>query len=176
MVNQMKLIAFTGLPRAGKDTAANFLIEHREYERRAFATPLKAAAAVLLNREVWEMEGRHGFDREAILPEWGFSTRWFLQRLGTECMRDQIAADFWLKRMKATLRLGNTRYVITDCRFPNEAAFVRANGGAVVEIRRSDTVDNGHISNVGVKADYTIQNDGSIEDLWCEVARFSECS
>ena len=90
----MKLIGLTGLPRSGKDTFAQRLVLTHMYARRAFATPLKAAAAILLGHEVWEMEGQGGFDRDAILPEWGFSTREFLQKFGTECLRNQIRKDF----------------------------------------------------------------------------------
>lgn len=97
---EVRLIGLTGLPRSGKDTFAAHLVENHHYVRRAFATPLKAAAAILLGREMWEMEGQHGFDRNAILPEWGFSTREFLQKFGTECLRNQIRQDFWIEHMR----------------------------------------------------------------------------
>ncbi len=156
----MMLIAFSGLPRAGKDTAADWLEMHG-YKRRKFAEPLKRAAAVLLNREFWEMDGQQGFDRDAILPEWGFSTRDFLQRFGTEVMRQNFGQDFWLKHM--TMRLaGLERAVITDCRFENEAALVRSLGGIVVGIDRPGLVPSGHASDAGVIVDCVVTNDGTL--------------
>lgn len=165
----MRLVAFTGLPRSGKDTAAAYLMDRHAFYRRQFSTPLKQAAAVLLDRTVDEMEGANGFDREAILPEWGFSTRWFLQRLGTECMRDVIGPDFWLKRMRKTLSpIG--RYVITDLRFQNEVSLVRDLGGRIIEIARPGVERSVHISDAGVEADWIIPNTGTIDELHTLVA------
>lgn len=159
------VIALTGLPRSGKDTLAGFLVEHHGYRREAFADPLKNAAAILLQRERWEMNGEQGFDREAVLPEWGFSTRDFLQRFGTEVMRDNFGFDFWLKHMRKRLWGTAGRYVITDCRFENEAALVRELGGIIVEIRREGCVKSAHVSDKGVVADRYVYNDFDLAHL-----------
>lgn len=161
----MKLIGLTGQPRSGKDTFAKHLVEHHGYVHRAFATPLKAAAAILLGRPVGEMSGENGFDREAILPEWGFSTREFLQKFGTEVMRDNFGQDFWIKRMRGSLRPGGN-YVITDCRFPNEAELIRELGGKIIEIWRPSAVGNSHISNQYISPDYRVVNTGTLMELW----------
>lgn len=164
----MKLIALTGLPRSGKDTVAERLVKKYGYARRAFAEPLKAAAAILLGREVWEMEGQHGFDREAILPEWGFTTRWFLQMFGTECLREQIQYDFWLRRLGNSIA-GLDRAVITDCRFENEATFVHSLGGTIVQVWRPGVVGSAHVSDAGVIADSTLHNDKGVIELWDKI-------
>jgi hypothetical protein len=161
----MKLIALTGLPRSGKDTLAGFLRGHY-FVCLAFADPLKDAAAILLGRERWEMNGEGDFDREAVLPEWGFTTRDFLQRFGTEVMRDNFGQDFWLKHMRN--RIGKGNIVITDCRFENEAALVRELGGIVVEIRRPGCVKSGHVSDAGVVPDRYVYNDSTLEHLKSE--------
>ncbi len=163
----MRLIALTGLPRSGKDTLAGFLQGHY-FVRLAFADPLKDAAAVLLGLERWKMNGEQNFDREAVLPEWGFSTRDFLQRFGTEVMRENFGQDFWLKHMRG--RIGHGNYVITDCRFENEAALVHELGGIVVEVRRPGCVKSGHISDAGVTADRYVYNDSTLEHLKTEAA------
>jgi len=155
----IRIIAFTGLPRSGKDTAARELA-WSGYTQRAFATPLKEAAAALLGRSVDEMEGRRGFDREAVLPGWGFSTRWFLQRLGTECMRQQICDDFWIRRMEEELT-GLESVVITDCRFQNEIDMVHAYGGKIVRIERPGCVSTGHISDKPMPYDILVHNDST---------------
>jgi hypothetical protein len=172
----IKLIAFTGLPRSGKDTAAEWLVLHG-YVRVAFADPLKDAAAILLGRERWEMNGEHGFDREAVLPEWGFTTRDFLQRFGTEAMRNNFGQDFWLRHMRRRLEAlppyhGCTRAaVITDCRFENEAALVRNMDGIVVEIRRPGSVASSHVSDKGVEPDLVLDNDGTLPEFANKVGR-----
>lgn len=165
----MKIIGLTGLPRSGKDTAASHLVCDLGYERRAFATPLKAAAAILLDRPLCEMDGAGGFDREALLPEWGFSTRWFLQRFGTECMRNQIDQDFWIKRMRVSM-VPEGRYVITDVRFQNEADLIRELGGQIIEIMRPGLVKSKHVSDSGVKSDWHAWNGSSINDLHTTIA------
>jgi hypothetical protein len=170
----MKILGLTGLPRSGKDSIADYLCaisNGHGYIRRSFAHPLKQAAAILLGREMWEMEGRHGFDREAILPEWGFNTRWFLQVFGTECLRNQVAQDFWIKCMRNSLPSNPyTKVVITDVRFDNEAALVRELGGTVIEVRRpSVSSASNHVSDKGVVADSVILNTGTLQDLWAAV-------
>jgi hypothetical protein len=163
----MKLIGLTGLPRSGKDTFAERLVDNHNFQSFAFAKPLKAAAAVLLNRTVSEMEGKKGFDREAILPEWNFTTRWFLQILGTECMRNIVHPDFWIQHMRNRLE-GVQRAVITDVRFPNEAELVHELGGVVIEIRRPGVTRSGHSSDAGVVADDYVENTAGVLDLWHE--------
>lgn len=158
---RVNLIAFTGLPRSGKDSAADWLVLHG-YVRRAFSDPLKDAAAILLGREPWEMRGEQGFDREAVLTEWGFSTRDFLQRFGTEAMRNNFGADFWIKHMRNRIA-GVERVVITDCRFDNEVELVHELGGIVVEIRRPGAaISSAHVSDKGVAADLVLDNNDTM--------------
>jgi hypothetical protein len=174
----VKLIALTGLPRAGKDTFADRLVHSHGFMRVAFSDPLKEAAAILLDRPVAEMRGEKGFDREAVLPEWGFSTRWFLQVLGTESIRYQVRKDFWIVHMRNRLdRYERTgcNVVITDCRFANEVQLIGEYGGTVVCVARPGIVGSGHVSDKGVAADVIVQNDGNIAELWAKVDSFLPC-
>jgi hypothetical protein len=164
----MKVIGLTGLPRSGKDTFADVLCNEYGYTRRAFATPLKQAAAILLDREMWEMEGKQGFDREALLPEWGFTTRRFLQWFGTEGMRS-FDPDFWVKRMQQSIS-GLNKVVITDVRFPNEVEFVHRIGGTIVRIERAGCIDNGHVSNQKLDADIAMFNCGNLDEYQKDIA------
>jgi hypothetical protein len=165
----MKVVALAGLPRSGKDTAADWFVL-RGYTRLQFSGPLKEAAAVLLDRPLSHMYGE-GYDREKIMPEWGFSVRWFLQRFGTECLREQIRPDFWLLRMaRAIQRISPAPVVITDLRFENEAEMVRGAGGIIIELRRPGIVGSSHASDAGVRPDCTIDNDGTLADLADRIA------
>ena len=169
----MQVIGIAGLSRSGKDTVAEILEQHYGYKKIAFADPLKEASAVLLGRPLYQMyEG----DREAIMPEWGFSIRHFLQMLGTEGMRNLFRDDFWIHRMGITLDEGTmwqrppSRVVISDVRFENEADFIRGRGGLVVHVTRPEAEKNrmAHASEAGIvkdAKDYTIANDGSLADL-----------
>lgn len=157
------IIGLHGLPRSGKDSIANILIACG-FTKRAFADPLKQAAAILLNRPLAECNGDGGFNREAILPEWGFSMRWFLQVLGTECLRAQVDDEFWVRRWAMGLNK-DANTVVTDVRFENEAQAIRAQGGILIEVTRPGTVSNGHVSDKPVACDYHVANTGTLVDL-----------
>lgn len=167
----MKLIGLTGLPRAGKDSFAHHMCLHYGYKAFAFAGALKEAAAILLDRPLEQMHGIDGFDREAELPEWGFSTRWFLQQFGTECLRKIIRSDFWVQRLLIELKKlpANVKVVITDVRFENETAMIRELGGQIIEIVRPGQVRSQHVSDAGVKMlphEVTVDNSGTLEQLY----------
>lgn len=65
--------------------------------------------------------------------------RQVLQLWGTEYRRRQ-SANYWaspvVERIKFGRRDGRTRFVITDCRFDNEADAVRALGGRIWQVKR----------------------------------------
>lgn len=162
----MKLIGLHGLPRSGKDTIASILHTEYGFRRISFADPLKEAAALCLGRPLNETHGI-GYDREQVMPEWGFSMRWFLQRFGTECLRDQIREDFWIQR--AAIELDRTTaagVVFTDVRFPNEAEFIIRRGGCLVEVLRPEALAaSGHTSDQHIDCDLSVNNNGTLEDL-----------
>jgi hypothetical protein len=174
----MKLIGVTGAKRSGKDTVGRFLAE-QGFRNMSFAKPLKDAAALLLSRPHFQCEG-NGYDREEIMPEWGFSMRWFLQRLGTDCMRNQICQDFWLKRAQVSLdehvrKDPDSKFVFTDVRFLNEAEFIRKNGGKIIRVIRDGVGErDSHVSEMemnSIQVDATVANNGTYSDLYNNVER-----
>lgn len=168
----MKLVGLAGAARSGKSTVGAYLMDQFDVYPIGFADALKAAAAILLNRTEEEVYGENGFDREAIMPEWGFSMRHFLQILGTEGMRNLFREDFWINRLTVEI-LGHDDVVITDVRYENEADFVRDTGGEIWHITRQD--QNGlneqaqaHDSESGVTVrggDFFLFNHGNVEEL-----------
>ena len=132
-----------------------------------------------------------------------FSARYALQKLGTEFGRS-LRPNAWLVHAESVIHDiemgyryspltgvdwlngcgvdGNVKpvgYVITDCRFPNEAEFFKKMGAKVVWIDASKRVpkpENRHASEPDEKdfeglTDDTINNNGSILDLAEEVRR-----
>ena len=105
--------------------------------------------------------------------------RRFLQLLGTEWGRAKIGQEFWVECWQAEAAgvsadiiggpiTGQHLFVSDDCRFENEAAAIRAEGGIVVRIERAGSgsaTGAGHASEAGVVPDVTIINDGSPEML-----------
>lgn len=167
------VVGLTGLARSGKDSAASVLVDCFQFRRIAFADALKEGCAAMLGLPLHRMyEG----DREAILPEWGFSIRSFLQRMGTECVRTEFGDDFWIKavqqRIASKAAQGNTRFVISDARFPNEAQWIRSMGGHVIHIERPGLERMDHASERGVPRellDPVLVNDGTLKQFESKV-------
>jgi len=180
----MKLIGITGPARSGKTAVGKILWDEYETNCYGFADPLKAGAMELLGVSDDMVHGEN-YDREQIIPRWGFSVRYFLQMLGTNVMRDFFREDFWIVRMGLTLDVsdklreergtGKGGTCITDVRFENEATFIRKRGGQVWHITRKTTFNSGldqkaqaHASEDGVMyrlEDRMILNDGTLDEL-----------
>lgn len=166
-----KILGFAGRKRSGKDTAAQAV----EADAFAFATPIKLMLRALLEYQGADddlIERMLEGDLKEVPSEMlgGRSPRYALQRLGTEWGRQQMCDSFWVD---ICLRLAEQapRAVITDVRFPNEVAAIRARGGKVWRIERPDRpVGEGeeHSSEVLIDTldvDRVVVNDGTIEAL-----------
>lgn len=131
ITSQPKIIAIAGPAGSGKDTVANFIhSQNQQYCRYRFADPIKKTIKELFSFTEQQIEGRDTKEQED--PFWGFSPRVAMQRFGTEFGRD-LKDDIWLKFADRALRK-NGKLVISDCRFENEAEWVRDNGGVVIQL------------------------------------------
>lgn len=176
----MILLGLTGFAQAGKDTVSEILCEYWGFERRAFADKLKQVAlglnpivdaAVTVGEEGYKPTYRRLTD---VIQELGYEdakkhpeVRRTYQRLGTEGGRNVFGESFWIDAC-----LGEPlteRTVVTDVRFANEAAAIRALGGKVARIDRPGVGPiNGHVSDAGIDNDFVdqvIDNDGDLDDL-----------
>jgi hypothetical protein len=125
----------------------------------------------------------------------GLTPRWVLQQWGTEVLRRGFHDDIWVASLENNLRKQTDNVVITDCRFPNEIMTIRAAGGIAIRTHRglepnwikdAIIVNKGHMepgyeascevlkafnihasefSSVGLKYDYHLDNNGTIDDL-----------
>lgn len=169
----MKIIGLTGLARSGKSTLAEHLCLKHNYVELAFADPLKIAAQYIFGLTTDQADERA---KNKVVEYWGMTPRQMYQKLGTEVIREQFGPDVWVKRL--ALSLGNLsrdypqlNAVISDVRFPEEAAFVKSRGGVLVRIVRHGAgltgAEGAHASEAGVfEADYVIPNDGPEDALF----------
>lgn len=167
----VRLIGIAGVARCGKNTVASMIKEHlgRTFIR-AFADPVKTATAEIYGVEVELL--RDG-DRDVIDPYWGISYREMLQKVGTDCCRNILRDDIWVRRMQLYFEAMAIHYslIIPDLRFPNEYEFVKDNGGVVWHIRRlsgKTTVHSDHASERSLQIwddDVVIDNDGDLAAL-----------
>lgn len=174
----MIVIGLSGQKRSGKDTAAQMIQEYfPQAERLAFADKLKESIAALFNMSLEDIDRLKNMEERVAIDLWAGeppnlehhtlgSMRLMLQRMGTEVGRELFGERFWLDMAFAKTKPDGF-YVITDCRFDNEAEYVRERGGVVWEIVRPslESSDN-HASEVPVDRkliDDIIVNDGDLE-------------
>lgn len=167
----MKIIAFTGRARAGKDTAARMTIEWvKEHGaefvvRQGFADLLKLSAFRALGGspsasieqaiDFCNDLKAEGSEIRITIPTpagskkrtYTITGREFLQWYGTEAHREVFGAEFWVDALFDYVEahepdFGNDVLIIPDCRFNNEAAAVfEARGGDIWEVTRPQHAD-----------------------------------
>lgn len=168
MDSNRTLIGLTGRARSGKDTAGKYLAPKLSARLYAFAHPIKEAAKFAFGLTD---EHVHGHLKETPLELYGGKTpRYILQTFGTDFARRMIVDDVWIKRAERELSLYPTNYIITDVRFDNEAEWVRAQGGTVIQIQRENAqAVEAHASEKGVSPgliDHVIDNSGTLQSLY----------
>lgn len=167
------LIGLTGYAGSGKDTVREILVRNHEFDGIAFADPIRDMLGGLFDScgvsETWMTEREL---KERDIPALGASYRKLAQTLGTEWGRS-IHPEFWLKIAAAKIEMYRgyqcKGVVISDVRFPNEAEWVRAQGGVIWKILRPGVEPvRAHASEdliASLPYDYVIDNSGSIEGL-----------
>jgi hypothetical protein len=181
-MSNFRVIAFAGAAGSGKDTAAEHLVKHYNYARCTFAGPLKAALNAMFgwDKALWDNRDW----KEAVQPDIGKSPRQMAQTLGTEWGRELVNRDLWMMlAARAVSRAhinGFDGIVFTDCRFNNEAEFVLAQGGVVLQLVRPGVgAVASHVSEQALPSRLvtaTIVNDGSLCNLWGQVGEFAEAN
>ena len=205
------LISLSGLAGSGKDTVGlivqwltsdmykidNFTFEEwlnfgkakldydHKWEIKKFATPLKQIASILTGvpMQSWE---KQEFKKRDMGPEWGMTYREFLQRLGTDAIRNGLHKEVWVNALfsdftevKIMFRgeLSKVRpcpnWIITDTRFENELKAVKDRNGITIKVERpeissSQSIRLAHSSETDIDdADfhYEIINDAGIPEL-----------
>jgi hypothetical protein len=90
--------------------------------------------------------------------------------MGTDCVR-KYDPDFWVKVVNQKIEeLGDADVVITDVRFPNEAAAIVAKNGFLVRVnRKRKGADDQHASETSLDDwepwHIVLENDGKLADL-----------
>ena len=175
-----------------------WLEEGSNWEIKKWAGKLKEVASLLTGIPKHKFEDQE-FKKTLLGPEWGtvtpiplnsvpvfadikfnslMSVRDFLQKLGTDGLRDGLHENVWVNALMANYKpidynddvqpeLPN--WIITDTRFPNEAEAIKKAGGIIIRINRIGVKPiNDHPSEVSLDKwdfDHIITNDGSLEDL-----------
>lgn len=161
----MSLIGFAGYAKCGKNLAADLIKEYdSSWELVSFAGRLKQISSLLTGLDVRIFENK----KELYLHGWGMTIREFLQRLGTDAIRNHFHEDTWVNALMSDYHQSD-KWIVTDVRFPNEFYAIRQYGGKVIRINR-DGVEpaGGHSSETaldGFPFDHVIDNNGTVEEL-----------
>ena len=199
------IIAIGGKIASGKNNVCEIIQDlckkHKgpSFEQKAFAGKLKTIASLLTGIPVESFEDQE-FKKALLGPEWGtvrtnplnaipvfgdvkflhmMSVREFLQKLGTEAMRDGLHKNVWVNALFADYtkrivhyplteeqieynnkqtgpvpsvneKLDYPNWVITDMRFPNELEAVVEKGGITIRVVRPGTSTGTHPSEIAL--------------------------
>lgn len=150
-----------------------WLEEQSGWEIKKFAGPLKKVASILTGIPEEKFEDRE-FKESYLGPQWDkeiyyehfddivddrYSVREFLQRLGTDAIRQNLHPNAWVNALMAEYRPYSARgssyeeveskWVISDVRFYNEAQAIIDRGGVVIRIDRPGFIPiNNHPSEI----------------------------
>lgn len=116
--------------------------------------------------------------------------REMLQKIGTDCMRNNLHSETWINALFADyrpnikterpqlndIRWDYPKWIVVDTRFPNEAKAIQERRGIVLKLLRNIDSNDKHPSEKSVEdiqADYTIDNRNlSIKDNIIEIEKF----
>ena len=134
----IKILGITGKMFSGKDTVAEFVhFAFRNSRITSFAYPMKQMMIDYFGftyEDLYTVEGKNRYNEF-----WGMTNREALQKIGTECFRNNFHVDTWLKTMEVNIINDLTPIIIIpDVRFPNEAELIHALGGSILKIIRDD--------------------------------------
>jgi hypothetical protein len=178
----MKVIGIVGKQGSGKNTLASFLSSEGKLHPMAFADPLKKVVQELFGLKREELWG----PSEARSPR----TREILQTLGTDFVK-KYDPKLWMHKMNFRLEyfrvtgkddtmggytdLANKGVIVTDVRFPEEAAWLRQRfDAALIKIVRPgmwSSPGSDHICETAMDAipeehfTTVVRNDGTLDDL-----------
>lgn len=172
------IIGISGKIYSGKDTFAAILqkelcIKNKFFDLKSFAYKLKKTGAYLTNtpEEWWFSQD----GKQKQLPEWGMTIGEFQQKLGTEACREGLHSQTWVLALMSDYQF-YSKWIVTDVRFPNEAAAIKERDGILIRIngdptgKRKDSKRNlSHESETALDSykgfDYVIENNSTINRL-----------
>ena len=202
----VNLIGINGKIGSGKDTVGK-IIQHltsnwfdeefvdthmldirSSWEIKKFAGKLKQIASLLSGIPVKRFEDQE-FKQKQMSEGWEMTYREFLQKLGTEAMRNGLHTNVWVNALFANYNAIGYKYkdcdykviqgkweypnwIITDLRFPNEIEAIVERKGITIRVNRPGISLLDHPSETSLdnaEFDYTIVNDSTIEDLVIKV-------
>lgn len=140
------LIGLTGYAGSGRDTVADMLTVIAGYDSFAFADPIREALFALdplvgVEASLRTLISEIGWDGAKRHRIYGGEVRRLMQVMGEQVGQSLLGPDVWIRLTEDEIRRSGgitpaSPVVITDVRYPREAEWVRAAGGAIWRITR----------------------------------------
>ena len=146
------IIGISGKIGVGKDSVADYLIKRMsniDFTKESFALNLKEIVSIMCGTSLSTQLTQEG--KNQVCPTFGKTYGQLQQDIGGTVLRG-YDEDFWLKSLFAKYQNGQN-WIISDVRYPNEAAFIRKAGGILIRlngdpagIRKNSTRNMSHSS------------------------------
>jgi hypothetical protein len=181
----------TSMPYLTNETIEHYLtnpnknVMRTEWSVKKFAGKLKEVATLLTGIPTHKFEDQD-FKKTNLPEEWNtwypnqdrsepMTVREFLQKLGTDAMRNGLHTNTWVNATFANFS-NTSRWLVTDLRFPNEAAAIIEKGGLLVRLERdSDTGDHPSETSLdNYDFNIVIENKGSLAELIQKTREFCQ--
>ena len=184
MKQNKTVILINGLPRSGKDTSADMIIDNYSAVKMSFASPLKSIIANTFGITLEELEDYknntedYGLEIKAYPNNQPDCTikhitfRDILRLFGTEGMKPEFGSNVWSDLLYNKVHESDSDIIVVpDYRFMTE--YKPQKGINIIRLLIKDTRElptEGHASDVelyqnNVEFDYVIHNVGSLEEL-----------
>lgn len=181
---------------------ASYLLDYdydfKKTEQKQFASKIKQIVALLINCDVKDLEDE-SFKNKILSKEWWkyklpngqllaytdnnpdfikkynlikMTPRLMMQLIGTEGMRDIIHPNIWITSLFNDYK-EDSNWLITDCRFPNEAKAIKDRNSILIRVERFcyDSAEdflvcnsNSELRKIGIQ-DYNINKTLSLEEI-----------
>ena len=188
------LIGLHGLPRCGKDTIADYLVDVYGFRKISFAQALYAEVAKSFRVTVEQLQSHEWktvpqaqlaincsddalfqFEMAHYVVSGQIyakrTSREILQFWGTEYRR-RVTQNYWLSKFERNRSLHAGNVVAPDVRFDNEAAIIRRENGKILHITRPGCLRSNHESDKLLSEEFlerSMANDGTLEMLYQKI-------
>lgn len=180
------LLGLIGPAGCGKDSISD-LLKIEGFRRTASADVMKDDLCRYLQIDRLTLESHKNKDLDVVEHNpymdghlvFNLSIRRFIQEYGMD-MRNRHGDDYWINLSVKSMVDDHDKIVVTDIRFQNEWDYVKRNGGFIIYISGRSTLTDvdqiNHITehlsndpNSPTKADYVLDNSGTLKDLQSNV-------
>ena len=173
------IVGLRGHRGSGRSTVAAYLMKKHQFERRAFADPLKRAVALMLDMPYHEID-RYKGDEDAWIsvvksmesdgPETQYTTPFakFLKHYA-EALKEVLGENVWVDQvLPADGYYAGKKIVIPDIHFENETKRIHKLGGFVVKVMIPGlTGESEHRADV----DYLLYHTRETRDLYGQIEK-----